>query len=627
MEVAARGKNSMERNRNFSARIMCLTALGFILASQCFAANASNANTQDPPSRVARLSQIQGEVSIQPTGVQDWTQATDNYPMTTGDRMYADANGRAELQLEQAVVHIWHYTDLSVTNLNNEITQLGLSQGSLHVRTFTLGPNHTVEVDTPNGAITVMQPGDFRIDCYTGDGGTVVTVNSGEVQISGPKLSQSLGTGHSVRLMGTNPITLAALSLPGKDPFDAWSQQRDRKLLSSQARQHVNPDTVGSDDLDQYGQWNDTPGYGSVWYPTSVAVGWVPYSTGSWTWISPWGWTWVDASPWGFAPFHYGRWANYGNRWGWVPGPYGVVPIYSPALVSFVGGPGFAAGMGLGGGVGLSAWFPLGPGEPFYPWYHCSPGYFSQVNVTNINRVTINRATNITNITNTNYYNYYHNKAAFNHIHYTNRNIATTAVRANDFASGSPITPRTAIHPTRLQLAHVQVIPHPFVTPTTRSIVPHPVTAIPVTSHRPNLITLRGEQRMGLGARSSTMPNHAAMPSQTMAQQPSSVSPERSTGPQNSVRNGLRHPITSDQINQPAKELITRTPPPANLPTFEQRQPAFRQDPGRPLDPGQVNNLSQGRPAGPFRSTEFPPHPAWAPRPMMSAPPGGGPRR
>ena len=117
----------MERNRQSLATVLCLAALFFALAAQAFASDPNNGDNQDPPGQVARLTQIQGDVSIQPTGVQNWTQASENYPMTTGDRLYADANGRAELQLEQAVVHIWHYTDLSVTNLNNDITQLGLS--------------------------------------------------------------------------------------------------------------------------------------------------------------------------------------------------------------------------------------------------------------------------------------------------------------------------------------------------------------------------------------------------------------------------------------------------------------------------------------------------------------------
>ena len=69
----------------------------------------------------------------------------------------------------------------------------------------------------------------------------------------------------------------------------------------------------------QYGVMVRQPEYGQVWYP-QVAPDWVPYREGSWAYVAPWGWTWVDSEPWGFAPFHYGRWADIGGRWGWVPG-------------------------------------------------------------------------------------------------------------------------------------------------------------------------------------------------------------------------------------------------------------------------------------------------------------------
>ena len=109
-------------------------------------------------------------------------------------------------------------------------------------------------------------------------------------------------------------------------------------------------------DLAQYGDWTPDPEYGDVWYPRAVAVGWVPYQNGHWAWVAPWGWTWVEYEPWGFAPFHYGRWAFFGTRWGWIPGPPPVIvgrpvpPVYSPALVAFVGGPGFSLSVGVGGG-------------------------------------------------------------------------------------------------------------------------------------------------------------------------------------------------------------------------------------------------------------------------------------
>ena len=79
---------------------------------------------------------------------------------------------------------------------------------------------------------------------------------------------------------------------------------------------------------------------------------------------------------------------------GWVPGPPPSLfagqrpprPVYSPALVAFVGGPRFSVSVGFGGqsGAGITAWFPLGPREAYQPWYHASPAYVNRVNVTNL---------------------------------------------------------------------------------------------------------------------------------------------------------------------------------------------------------------------------------------------------
>jgi hypothetical protein len=87
-----------------------------------------------------------------------------------------------------------------------------------------------------------------------------------------------------------------------------------------------------------------------------VTADWAPYRDGHWAWVDPWGWTWVDDAPWGFAVSHYGRWANIGNRWGWVPGPARTRAYYAPALVAFVGGNNFSVSVSSGN-VGAVGWF------------------------------------------------------------------------------------------------------------------------------------------------------------------------------------------------------------------------------------------------------------------------------
>jgi hypothetical protein len=280
------------------------------------------------------------------------------------------------------------------------VIQLGLAQGTLRIRPYEIRSGSEIEVDTPNAAVTITQPGNYRIDTYPDQNTTVVTVNSGELQITGNTINQLVEAGQAVELSGTDQVQVTSVEVPGSDAFDQWADQRDARYLNSRSRRYVSPYMAGYSDLDQYGNWDTVPEYGAVWYPSSVPGGWAPYRYGRWAWVEPWGWTWVDESPWGFAPFHYGRWVQIGPRWGWLPGPMAVAPIYGPAFVAFVGGGGFSNGFGVGS---VAAWFPLGPGEPYYPSYHHSDNYQRQVNVTNVSTTNITNITNVTNVNNINY--------------------------------------------------------------------------------------------------------------------------------------------------------------------------------------------------------------------------------
>ena len=114
-----------------------------------------------------------------------------------------------------------------------------------------------------------------------------------------------------------------------------------------------------------------------------------------------------------------------------------IAPVYSPALVAWVGGPRVTVGIG----VGVSAWFPLGVGEPFVPWYHASPYYARQVNVTNVNVTYIHNTTVVNN-----YNNFIANTRTVNNVNqlntaniqYANR-AQVIAVPESAMASGRPV--------------------------------------------------------------------------------------------------------------------------------------------------------------------------------------------
>lgn len=568
-----------------AGRRCSIWAMPVILLSVLLPAGPAVADEANPPARVASISYLSGKVSLEPAGVNQWSEASLNYPMTINDRLYTDQGARAELNVGSTAVRLWESTDVTVANLTDQFMQLGLAQGSIRVSVYELPSGNSIEVDTPNGALALQQQGQYRVDTFPNDNATLVSVDSGSVQLSGGGLNQTVQSGQAVKLTGTAPIQVTYVSLPASDSFDQWSQSRDP--LYASASPYVSRDIPGYYALNGYGVWSEVPTYGPVWYPSAIPAGWAPYQYGHWVWVNPWGWTWVDYDPWGFAPFHYGRWAYIGARWGWVPGPVIMHPYYAPALVAFVGGAGFSIGLAIG--AGLVGWFPLGPREAFYPWYHAGPTYVREVNVTNIRNYTFVNVTNVQNI------------------HYVNEHIGVTAVRANVFSSGAPVR-SGLVRVSPAQLARAQVIPHPSVNPRQSAVLPGRAVAAPVRTARVNAAIAR--QRLASVRPLSTPGN--ARPTQKLVTR----TPVPSRTYQAPRSQAMRTPAPIQRqaarsyppTNRP--RLITRsTPPPPSVP-FSTKLKAMQSHPGRPLEPQQVNNLRAGRPAGPMRDREYIPHPS-----------------
>src|SRR5258706_3251784 len=399
----------------------------------------------DPPGRVARMNLAQGSVSFQPGGEGDWVDAVPNRPMTTGDNLWTDRNPRAELHVGSTAIRLSGETSLTFLDLDDHATQLRLAQGSLVLNVRHLDDDDTVEVDTPNLSFQVQHNGEYRIDVDPDGRATVVDVFHGR--------GEALGGGHNYTIVANQhatfrggatgdqndgPLDYEIDRLPSNDEFDNWCLDRDRREDRSESASYVSREMTGYEDLDDYGRWDYDATYGHVWVPTRVDAGWAPYREGHWAFVAPWGWTWVDDAPWGFAPFHYGRWCRVRETWAWIPGPVLVRPVYAPALVAFVGGGGFHVSVGFGGGGGV-AWFPLGPGEVFVPASHVSHNYVNQVNVTN----TVVNVTKVTNVYNTTVI--HNNTTVVNNnvtrIVYVNQRApnAVTAVSRDTFVNARPV--------------------------------------------------------------------------------------------------------------------------------------------------------------------------------------------
>jgi len=394
-------------------------------------------DTQDPPTRVARISYLDGSVSMQPGGAGDWGAAARNRPMTIGDKLWTDKDSRAELQTGVVSIHLGSMTALSFLNLDQTITQMRLAEGSINFRVKEIREGDTYEVDTPNAVFTITQAGAFRVDVNENGDNTGVTVIRGAGTVTASGKTYDLQPGQRGIFNGTDDVqSTVAPQAPPADGLDNWANDRDLGEQNSISKKYVPEDMPGTQDLDNNGTWSEDGANGPIWYPSEVGPDWAPYSNGYWSYVGPWGWTWVDYAPWGFAPFHYGRWGFVGSRWGWYPGPRFGGCVYGPAFVGFLGG-GVGFGFGVGFGVG---WFPLGFGEPFHPWFHAGFGYWNRVNIHN----TVIRNTTI--IRNSNHFNY----------SYSRNTRAVTAASRSAFTGGQSIN-RGAAHINEASLRGAQV--------------------------------------------------------------------------------------------------------------------------------------------------------------------------
>ena len=447
------------------------------------AQDAQDTDHDDPPSRIARLNYIEGSVSLQPGGENDWVGAVLNRPLVTGDNVWADEGSRAEVHIGATALRLGPKTGISFLEVSDNVAQIRLALGSLVVKVRHVDDEDSYEIDTPNIAFAVMQPGEYRIDVNPDGNRTYVTVWHGRGRVT--------GGGNSHVMMASQHASFAGIGadhpdsdlgqIPDRGGLDSWAQDRDQIEERSDSANYVSRDMTGYEDLDQYGSWSNVAGYGPCWQPTAVVAGWAPYRFGHWIWVEPWGWTWVEDEPWGFAPFHYGRWALAGSRWVWVPGPNVARPVYAPALVAWVGG---GPGLHLSGGLGVG-WFPLAPGEVFVPGYRASRVYVNNVNITNT-------AVNVTRV-GTAYDAVVINHGA-NNITYANRNVSggVTVVSHSTFVNARPVARNVVSVPAK-ELAAAPVA-HALAVEPARSNVPatgKPVTGKPVTNQPPPVVISR----------------------------------------------------------------------------------------------------------------------------------------
>jgi len=361
------------------------------------------ARAQDPDDLkrgVARISLMEGDVSVRRGDSGEWVAGVINAPLMTDDRIATGQNSRAEVEFDSSnILRIGANVEIHLALLENARYHIEIARGTVTFR--VLRPSTaSVELNTPSVSVRPAKEGSFRIN-VSDSSESEITARLGDVEVFTPKGTQWVYEGQTMMARGNaaDPEFQMANAIP-IDDWDRWNDSRDHALQSSSnSYQYVPQGVYGAEDLDNSGQWIYVAPYGYVWRPTAVAAGWVPYRNGRWVWLDWYGWTWVSYDPWGWAPYHYGRWF-FDARWGWnwYPGVLGVRHYWSPALVGFFGYGG-RVGVGVGFGFGNIGWVPLAPYETFRPWWGAAyaGGLNRGVSITNVNVTALYRNARVVN--------------------------------------------------------------------------------------------------------------------------------------------------------------------------------------------------------------------------------------
>jgi hypothetical protein len=293
------------------------------------------ADESAPAVHAARLSSVDGRVSVVQGEQTLADPAVANAPLFEGMQVAAIGDGRAEIQLEDgSIARLSPNSSLALSALRPQGSEVLLQKGlgyfelqdatSMHIR---FGDN----VVSSSGLAVVR----INLDHLPGE----VAVFSGNVHLErGSALMLDLHGGESLALNAADPAQYKLAESIEPDSWDAWNEDRDQALNAEAAARTTVANGFGNspawDDLDANGNWYDVPDVGYVWSPNDAASpGWDPYGDGYWMWTPGYGYVWVSGNSWGYLPYRCGRWNYYdGFGWGWGPGVGGCPMVWGVDL-------------------------------------------------------------------------------------------------------------------------------------------------------------------------------------------------------------------------------------------------------------------------------------------------------
>jgi hypothetical protein len=363
--------------------LVCLFAAAGVAVPSLSAANT-------PAEVVGRVYYIEGDLLRYVPEEEDWAVVVKDAPFGIEDTLFSGSQGMAELIAPNGTwIRVGDSTQIQVFALDTEMSELDVAGGI--VRFYNKGSDTVIKATSSFGYV-LADPGAV-FDFYVGENSVEVVALRGTVSFvhTATDARYDVSAGSPSILADYNEVASGEGDI---DPdWDRWNNRREsfwatKARVRGRSAEYLPPNLRDEAyALEENGRWETVSYEGAsrrFWRPTTVAIGWSPFTVGRWTyWYGDQ--CWIPAEPFGYVTHHYGNWVYVRNSWYWAP-PVVSVRVGIPLLdIGFFWYPGRVSWIHTATYVG---WVPLAPRETYYS--HRNWGGPHTVVVTNINITQIN---------------------------------------------------------------------------------------------------------------------------------------------------------------------------------------------------------------------------------------------
>ena len=283
--------------------------------------------------RAARLTFVQGAVTVEGAGISGSEQAQINMPLVAGVQIATANDGQAEVEFEDgSLLRLTPNSSVSLDTMSVDgngvaMTTASVGTGLVYAELRAI-PQYKYTVRAGQDVLSPVENVTVRISFDAPPAAFAVLSGTAAIADANSGAQRQVTAGETLTASAQQAGQYAVTQGLADESWDAWNADRDQEEAAEAVDRtdvrnaYAGAQGYGWSDLDAAGTWYDVPGQGEVWQPAiaEATAGWDPYGFGSWVWYPTTGYVWSSGYAWGWTPYRCGDWGFYGGfGWGWSP--------------------------------------------------------------------------------------------------------------------------------------------------------------------------------------------------------------------------------------------------------------------------------------------------------------------